>query len=87
MKTTLYLHIFTRPLKLCKNIYHIHLYYYIYTIYINYIYFGTNVVEKTSHQSACTLFMIIFTHSDLTMLENNELFVVSNISTNFTTMF
>lgn len=45
------------------------------------------MVEKTSHQSACTLFVIIFTPSDLTMLENNELFVDSSISTNFTTMF
>lgn len=82
MKTTLYLHIFTRPLKLCK-IFITFINIIIFILYINYI----TVVEKTSHQSACTLFMIIFTHSDLTMLENNELFVVSNISTNFTTMF
>lgn len=31
--------------------------------------------------------MIILTHSDLTMLENNELFVDSDISTNFTAVF
>lgn len=86
MKTTLYLHIFTRPLKLCK-IFITFINIIIFILYINYIYFGTTVVEKTSHQSACTLFMIIFTHSDLTMLENNELFVDSSISTNFTTLF
>lgn len=88
MKTTLYLHIFTRPLTLCKNIYHIHKYYYIYTIYQLYFFLKLLWSRKLLIKvHTCTLFMIIFTHSDLTMIENNELFVESNISTNFTTMF